>query len=35
VPVALASEDRPEEEEMFPEIKYTPTGKPIPAAHTL
>jgi hypothetical protein len=30
VPDALASEDQPAEEEMFPEIKYTPTGKPIP-----
>jgi len=30
VPDALASEDKPAEEEMFPEIKYTPTGKPIP-----
>ena len=30
VPDALASEDQPAEEDMFPETKYTPTGKPIP-----
>ena len=27
---ALASEDQPAEEPIFPDIKYTPTGKPIP-----
>ena len=27
---ALASEDQPAEEPVFPDIKYTPTGKPIP-----
>jgi len=30
VPAALASEGQPAEEATFPEIKYTPTGKPIP-----
>ena len=30
VPNVLATEEEPAEEEMFPEIKYTPTGKPIP-----
>ena len=30
VPDALASEGQPAEEAIFPEIKYTPTGKPIP-----
>ena len=27
---ALASEDQPAKEPIFPDIKYTPTGKPIP-----
>ena len=27
---ALASEDQPAEEPVFPDIKYTPAGKPIP-----
>ena len=30
MPDALASEDQPAEEDTFPEIKYTPTGQPIP-----
>ena len=33
VPNVLAEDDKPAEEEIFPEIKYTPTGKPIPDSY--
>ena len=35
VPNVLAMADEPAEEDFFPEIKYAPTGKPIPDGHSV
>ena len=35
VPNVVAMADEPAEEEIFPEIKYAPTGKPIPDGHSV